>query len=487
MKKGFLIICLSLLIGQAFSYSVLERFEGTYISNLDPRSAAMGGATVAESSSLFNADINPANLALLNSRFGSVFHFQFMRNEDKRSFPMYNFFDGLSGDATYAANEHYFNNFGMGIFGSYNINDFKLAAGLLYTPYISFDCLYDEQVRNDENSDSDNYPPIIAKNSIESDGVISQLGFILAIKHHEKFAWGMKIAKLTGEQDYEDGIFWTQSAISSAPATTFYDTTNVMKREFDAIQFSFGGNYQVNERLNIGLSLTPSTEFDVTGDWAMKAIDSEQDTIFAMTTGDIDTLFYSWEGDWQLNEDSLTVFVPKNKKSYADFKTPSRTRFGFSYKPQNIMRTFFNVDLEYVQWSDVNPLFHDELNYFIGIEHQVGNSVPFRIGFNYKTNYQISYREVEMDDVSYTVCFGDKITMPGFTAGTGFKVLDKFTVDISGEFTQRSYETLDLFPDGHYNIDGLYASIAPTDRGWENPDTVKENFTVLKIALGYNW
>jgi hypothetical protein len=447
----------------------------------------MGNTGVAYGYRLFDADINPANLVFLNERFGSAFQFHINRNEDKRSFPMYNFFDGYVDDVTYVSNENYFKNISFGLHGNVNFTGAKLAFGFLYTPVINFDCRYHEQVRNDANSDSDNYPPIIAKNLIEGDGSVNQIGFILALSHHERFAWGLKISKLTGEQDYQESIFWTQNAISLTSAAALFNEEIKMNRKFDAIQFSFGGNYKVSERLNIGFSFTPSSEFDVTGKWSYTKINAAPDTVFSYIYGDIDTLVYSFEADWQLNSDSLLVFGPTQQKSFADFKTPTRTRFGITYKPQNIMRTNLNIDFEHVKWSDVNGLFSDEMNYYIGVEHQVSYSMPLRIGFKQTTNYQISNRELILDDVPYSVYFGNKITMPGYTIGTGFTVLDKITVDISGEFTHRKYETLDLFPDSFYNKPGLWSNITPADRGWENPDTVKESFTTIKLAVSYKW
>ena len=157
-------------------------------------------------------------------------------------------------------------------------------------------------------------------------------------------------------------------------------------------------------------------------------------------------------------------------------------RIGFSFKPRNIMRTVMNCDVEYIKWSDTNPLYDDAINYYIGVEHILKNKIPFRFGFNYTTNYGLH------EDFGFV--FANEITTPTFTAGTGFTFLDKFTFDISLEYSNRQYETLDLFMDSYYDHEDLweyYIHMNLQDRGWENPDTVNETFINLKSAISFKW
>ena len=86
--------------------------------------------------------------------------------------------------------------------------------------------------------------------------------------------------------------------------------------------------------------------------------------------------------------------------------------------------------------------------------------------------------------------FADKITMPSFTTGTGFKILNRFTVDVGLQYAYRIYEALDLFEDSFYDHSNLwvnYQYLNLQDRDWENPDTVKERFVNFKTSISFNW
>jgi len=138
--------------------------------------------------------------------------------------------------------------------------------------------------------------------------------------------------------------------------------------------------------------------------------------------------------------------------------------------------------MEYVKWSDTNPLYDDAINYYIGVEHILKNKIPFRFGFNYTTSYGLH------EDSGFV--FANEITTPTFTAGTGFTILDKFIFDVSLEFSNRQYETLDMFKDSYYDHEDLwenYFYLNLQDRGWENPDTINETFINLKSAVSFTW
>ncbi len=79
------------------------------------------------------------------------------------------------------------------------------------------------------------------------------------------------------------------------------------------------------------------------------------------------------------------------------------------------------------------------------------------------------------------------VTIPTISAGTQLNLTEKISLALSGEFSTRTYDTLDLFPDSFYNVANLWNSITPTDRGWENPDRVEERFFKLQTSLTYNW
>ncbi|HNZ06304.1 MAG TPA: hypothetical protein PKI63_00825, partial [Candidatus Cloacimonadota bacterium] len=70
-------------------------------------------------------------------------------------------------------------------------------------------------------------------------------------------------------------------------------------------------------------------------------------------------------------------------------------------------------------------------------------------------------------------------------------------MDLGFGYTWREFEALDLFADSYYN-DKTYSGnstyalwpnshITLADRGWENPDKVRENNISLNAGLTFNW
>jgi len=194
MKKIGLLLVFLIMIGQVFTYSILNRYSGEFVENVDARIAAMGGAGVAEGGTIFSGKINPANLGFLDFNFGGQFVTGIIKNDDNRSIPMYNFFDGYIDDATYVSNSNYFDEYSLTAFYSRDFNDLKVSAALSYSPYNNFDCYYEEEVRNDEGSDNNNYPPVIAKNYIDGSGSINSIALSTAFTYRSFLSLGLEIA-----------------------------------------------------------------------------------------------------------------------------------------------------------------------------------------------------------------------------------------------------------------------------------------------------
>ena len=495
MKKFIIILFSAILITQLFSYSLLEREAGNYVENIDTRTAAMGGAAIAGGLRLFDISVNPANLGFLPQKLGVQTSIGILKDNDNRSLPMYNFFDGYVYDAVYASNVNYFDEYSLGIYYRKNISGIGIAAAFLHKPFINFDSYYEEEVRNDENSDYDNYPPIIAKNYFEGDGAINSSGFYAALNFEEIASVGFEISRLFGDSNLKRRIMWTETARNIMVANLeeedlpagvsaydlLPDTTNTLKRDFsDEILFKFGVQTKLSRRISLGFTYSPKIEFDVDIDGSINDVD-------------IDSLFY----DYVLDANNVIIdtlyYSDYYQEIYGTYKNPTKFRFGFSYEPRNIMRTYFNCDIEFVNWTDVNAQYDDEINYYIGVEHQLKNKIPLRLGFRYQTTYQ------KIDDDAFI--YSNKISTPTFTAGSGFTFMNYFTLDISAELSKRRYEALDLFMDSYYNdsnyhtatnnygepIHFLWQNIQPTDRGWENPDTIDETFIKIQTSISFLW
>lgn len=440
MKNIFLCIIIISLAGHLCSYSLYENYElevGKRISHLDARSSAMGGTGTASGMNILDNMVNPANLGFLPEGLGAQFIFDVTQLEENRTLPMYNFFDSYVDDATYVSNTNFFTDFAFAAAYKVRFGDFSLATSLDYKPFVNFNAYYEEQVRNNEGSDFDNYPPIIAKNFLESEGEIYSYGITWAVAYQrnnrffDKSAFGINLNLLTGDHYMIREIIWSEFAKDVA----VLDDVEQIKadREYDGLNFSLGLKSDISERITAGLMYMPGFTLDV------------EDRISG-DTGDLDY--------------------------------PSVIRFGARYKPRNILRTTFHCDVEFVQWSGVSDFYENVTNYYIGVEHIFPHTVPLRLGFNYVTSPYMNYRD---DDFTIP----GPIIIPSITTGTGFNIYGGFSLDLSGEFSHRKYESMDLFPDGFYNVPALWNNYTPQDR--TDPDTVREYYVRVKSSLKFRW
>lgn len=465
MRSIFVIILVVSFMGSLMSYSILESQSGHYIQMLDARSTAMGSSGITNSHRLFSIFANPANLAGQQSSLGFQAGSILTGNSENRSLPMYNSFDAYSGEGTYVSNNNIYSEIPVSLYAKYEMNHISLAAALSYRPFISFQADYFEEVRNNANSDNNNYPPVLANNYIESKGVINAASLTLAAAYGDFVQAGLEIASLQGEADWKRKINWTEQAnmMMLTSPDSLVNSYSHLKREFKGMQIKVGTNFIISPRISAGLSFSPSIDFDVTGYLDTLAV---KDAVY---------MYYT-------EADSLGTAVKTDSIMYSEFISPARLKLGINFQPQNIMRTYFNLDVEMVNWSDLNDLFKDEFNFYLGVEHTLKYSLPLRIGFAYETFYAL-YTHNDF-------VFADKISMPSFSAGTGFRILDRFTVDLAVKFAHRQYEALDLFNDSYYDHANLWANyqyLNLQDRGWENPDTVKERFVNLQTSISFNW
>ena len=465
MKKLFIMFLAAAISFQLFSYSLLERVSGNLIENPDARSSAMGGAAVSGGNRLFDAFVNPANLGMMKEGFGIQTSLGIMKNDDNRSLPMYNFFDGYIDDATYVSNVNYYSEYSFGLNYKHSFGKIGLSAAGFYRPLIDLNSYYEEEVRTDTGSDYNLYPPIIAKNFIEGEGGINSLGFIASFNYKKLGAIGLEFSKLSGDAKLTSRIAWSDYANESV-VDDLPDTSLVIKRKFDDFGLKIGGNLNLGPRISLGFSYAPKVEFAV-------------DVSGSVNGANPDTLFYKYVYDENNAVIDSMMYSDYLSDKYSAYTVPSRFRIGFSFQPRNMMKTFFNCDLELINWSDVNNFYNDEFNYYIGVEHKLSYNLPLRMGFRYETEYHL-IENAEM-------IVADKISTPTFTAGTGFSFLNHFRVDISAEYSHRKYETLDLFPDGLYNYAELWSNIVPQSRGWENPDEVSESLMKLTTTVSFKW
>lgn len=478
------LILLSIVLGSCAilsAWSVTDNYFGNKFNTLDARAFAMGGAGTFNDMRPFAFSTNPANLTLMKKKLGFQVNTSYVRNEDNRSLPLYNSFDSYIDDAVYSSNVNKYDDYSAAAFGTYAIGFARIGLGAYYKPLLSFDADYDEQIRNNRNTDSDTYPEMIARNSIANTGLLNQTGFVysiaLALDETMEINLGVDYSLLKGDIEQMKSIKWTDWARTTVAATEpnfmLPDYTETMKSTLEGSQLKFGTSIKLNNRLGLGVSISPKTTLENNG------------------------MFTTDKTEYSTNATTLVAASHIESAIDEDYILPTEIRAGICYQPRNIMKTWLNMDLEYVQWSDVDEAFDDVWNMYIGVEHQVENHLPLRIGFQSVQSWQFATEQVVVNGVSTDAYIANKIITPMITAGSSVKVMKNLTLDLGFGYAWREYEALDMFGDTYYN-DKLYTGrtsyllwpnqyIALVDRGWENPDKVRESFMTLTTGLSFTW
>ena len=463
MKQLGLTVIIILLAQILLAYSNLNNIDGDYINVFDARIMGMGNCSLTDTKSVFGKLENPGT-TLEKQGLSLQLSFLMHRYHEDRTLPMYNGFDAYTSNATYASNLNYFGNVAIGVI--YNMKQINLAnfslnflGGLIYSPYIDLNANYEEEVRNNDNSNYDSYPDIIAHNYIESEGGIESINLLLHTQINEKTSFGINIRKFIGKSDYEKRIEWSDFANTQVDSLPIYNTQ--CHRKFDGIGFNTGFLYQFSKRLEIGISFSNSVDFEV--------------------QGNINDLALNKSVRYYLGTKIGEEYIIKDSVMYDKFITPSSFGIGIKYKPRNIMKTEFSFQVKVVNWNDVSKIYDPVLDFYLGVEHCLENKLPFRFGLKYETNYYL----IEYNGFVES----NKLTSPAFTFGTGYEIYENFYLDFSGELGMRKYDSIDMFGDSIYNYEELWGNYTSSlrDRGWENPDTIEETYFKTNISLSINY
>lgn len=472
-NKSIILLTLLILASALSAWSVTDTYFGNPYGSLDARIYSMGGAGTYNDARPFGIADNPANLTLMKKKLGLAVNTYMNRNEDNRSMPLYNSFDNYVDDAVYSSNINLYNNFAGSAFVAYSLPGISLGIGGFHKPYLSFDGDYVEEIRNNRNTDNDGYPEKIAQNSIEGRGSLYQTGMVASVAYETYGDFSANIGfgynLLSGDITREKSIRWSDWAVTTVGAFHLPELS-----EID--DYTLSGN-----QLKIGAATKISPRFGLAATYTMKAtLDKEGNH------------YYKRDAYRNTAVDSTNVDYSE------DYIIPSEARIGFTYMPRNVMRTVFNLDVAYVMHSDICDMYDDQVNLYAGVEHHVTNRIPFRLGFNAVNSYFYT-TEAGVDDDSnpITLYHVSKILTPQITAGSSITLMKNLTADLGFGYTWREYEAVDMFGDAYYN-DKIYTGsssyalwpnsyIQLADRGWENPDKVRENNISFNAGLNFTW
>ncbi len=465
-KQTIIILAMLLTLAGLSAWSISDSYFGNRFGMLDARSTAMGGTGLFEDLRPAGITINPANLTLMDKNAGITGGVFVNRNEDNRAVPLYNSFDNYIDDSVYASNINLYDDYSGAAFTALKLGKARIGVGAYYKPYLSFDGDYREQIRNNRNTDNDGYPEMVAVNTIANSGRLDQasavasLGFRLGKVFDVNL--GLDFGKLFGSIDSAKTIRWSQWAIDEVGEGVLPDYTYQEHTDLDGYRLKGGIGVRINENFGIGSTYALKSTLDRKLDYAL-----QQD---------------AWLGHAAIDTDaSLTE----------DYILPTEISLGLNYQPRNmIMRTRFNLEADLVKFSEISSHYQDCLNFSAGVEHHITNRLPLRLGFSSDNSY---LRVVEPDGA----IIAKKIVTPTISGGSSVYLSENLHLDLGLGYSWREYEALDLFGDSYYN-DKLYTGsntyklwpnqyIVLSDRGWDNPDKVRENNLSLSASLSISW
>lgn len=493
-KTSVVFTALLIIVLNLGAWSVSDYYLGNLTPSFSARNLGMGNTGVYDTFSPMSIYLNPANLTIMEGRVGLTADGLFTRNEDNRSFPLYNSFDTFIDDATYSSNITMYDDYGLGGYYKHNLGKgFLTGLGITYLPAVNFKGTYDEEVRNNRNSDNDGYPEIIAINKIKNTGKLNALGVTTGggyvFDNGMQFHLGATLNSMGGSSEYKKSIKWTEWSMLQSIASAYTrrnvlpDSIYTSKSDYSGMQVRIGTDIKLDKRWGLGISYSLKSELD--RDTHNKSFYGP-DTTLAIPTTSTNLL------------PQITETDVKDK-----YIMPARMRVGLNYQPRNIMQTYFNAEIEYVSWSQVGKGFRDSWDLHMGVEHSVTNRIPLRLGFQSATEWAATPDYENLDEDGKPAIYATKVFTPSITAGSSVQIRKNLVLDIGLSFSWREYQALDMFRDGYYNdklynrqTNGLPATyyllwpnsyIMPTDRGWENADKVRESFTNLSAGLTWTW
>ena len=475
-NKSLLLLSLLIVASALSAWSITDSYFGNRYGSYDARIYGMGSAGTFNDKGVLGISDNPANLTLMKKKYGFAANSYINRNEDNRATPFWNQFDYYIDDNVYSSNISIHDDFAGSAFVAHRFGKDGLGIGIYHKPLINFDANYREDVRNNRNTNDDVYANQIALNSIEGTGSLQQTGLVYSVSYglgeYTDLNFGVDVSFLNGDVKQEKSIRWTDFAINAIPAFNLPNMIETQDYSLSGTQMKLGTALQLNTRFGIAATYTPKTILTQEG-----------------------TYYYKRDAYRNTAVDSTNVSYKQN------YILPTQMRFGMSYTPRNVLRTVFNMDVEYVLWSEVNERYDDMLNIYAGVEHAIVNRMPLRIGFQAVSNQFFTMEDaIDLNGDPIQVYNVNKIVNPMITAGSSIGLAKNVTVDLGFGYTWREYNALDLFGDAYYN-DKTYTGagsnsaniwtnpqyVVLKDRGWENPDKVRENNISLNAGISFSW
>jgi hypothetical protein len=409
MKRMSLLTIVILAAGaprDAAGLTFLDLLPGDEALLSDARAAALGRTRTAGHTGAFTAASNPAQLPRSDEML-VMLGGGFQKMKEVRSTPAYDSFDAFLVNSSYALNDKYQYEGGIGVSGPLGSGGVlgMFGAGLSYAPVWDFNYDYLEEVR-DNNPFTQPRDKLIALNEVRSDGAIEAVTGGVGVAPLEWLAAGVSVQYLWG-----DSHLFVQTRLVQEDLRGFLDLETS----------SMSGVRGV-----VGLSVRPNHRFDFAATW------KTQTTL---------------EGKFRAGDaEDPNVF-----NGSFDVKYPNELGFGVVFRPRARVRTTIRAEANWGEWSKYeNDLANDPRlaamwdflvldgdledvwDFRAGIEHVFYNDFPVRFGFVHKSSPQ-----------------DKQVVTTSFTFGGGL-LFGPLRADAGVEVANRKYRHDDLFDDAFF-------------------------------------
>lgn len=377
----------------------LQTGFGTPINAYSAGSLALGGTGIASLTTPDALAVNPAMLVWGDGSAEALLTGRISRQQESRSYPVYDSFDAVLVYNQYTLNDHLFSEANGAVRFTVPQEVLpSLAVGVGMFSIYSHDYLYEEEVR-DRYTSGGIQDRVLGWNTMEGEGEVRTVLFGAGVEPTPNLALGVNMGMVL------DNLGTTWSIDYTDP-----DEGEIYIREdqeTDGMEWmvTLGGAYKVSPRVNVGVrAALPLSEWDLTYDW-----------------------------------DAAGGFLIPTDETIT-YKYPMSLGWGVQYCPMNQHRPALMLDMYWTNWSsaEVNGEdagFDDVLEIRAGVEYRVFETVPVRLGCSYVPSY-----------------LDRELTMTMISLGTGFEA-GQFRLDLGTDFGRREYRLDDAFSDMYYGGD----------------------------------
>lgn len=397
---------------------------GKTLEFITARSMGIGGSGMADFNTANDLRLNPALAAFSEATFAVSLNAVGAKLEEDRSFPYYDNFGGFVDYGSYFYNQNWYFDFD----GFISANISRPLGGLLPMPivislgrssFLDYNYDYLEEVRTTGFSDA-----ILAYNKINSEGLLKEYSFNLAVSPLKDLSVGVNIGIINGDIEQLAEI----DSVDRSMADIRQIETNSISLKNMPLSVKLGAFYRVNPffavaaRLRLPMSIETENKYSI----------NTQDSTLVRPLDNYGTFGTT------LNQVSNVYPF----QSYTTFErtvdVPMQIGAGFNYKFTNILKANVNLDFEYTFWSKIEDNYNPGLDWndtyrlLVGVEHLILDQYPIRFGFSFQPLK-------ESKQFARTV----------FTVGTGMQT-EQFIIDFAAGYSFLEFSQLDIFDNGKY-------------------------------------